>query len=631
MNPTTSLFLSVCALSCPILHAQTAMFDINSDDQGNGLPGANLENWAALDIPNEATTGPFSATANGIVLTLDSTTEFRGRDRGTANTSQGTDNNDNAVPVGEFADMYRDFGFLLTGETLTGSLSGLLPNTNYFVRIISWDSGQGGTNESLWGPTGNASNPFSFSGDLVNNTELSIDPNTDLLIDKSIVFVIQADGSGEATFEGTSLAGAILAFNGVVVDVDLDADGLPDSFEQTILDASPNDTFQTIADVLPGDDFDSDLSDNLNEFTVGTDPTDNDSDDDDLLDGIENGSGEWTDATMTGTNPLDPDSDDDGLGDALENHDLAYNSANPTSQPGSDPNLFDTDEDGVSDGAEILEDSTDPTDPNSFFNPVSGTVAAFDFGPSDVQTGWIPAPFGAGSNGTVSVVTEALGGALIAERDRDTANTESGDVINNDMWRDFIFAQNSTAGSIGVGLSITLTGLAPSTIYPITIWAYDDATGGAGGASMLWAGQSITLTPNDPVSLSDSATRVRFEAISSANGTLIIEGVVGTEEPVNPTNNVFINGLVVGTPLGSAAPRVTRVVTIPDKNQLTLTWDSRPGVSYRIRVTSDLQGAVETWGEIADELPSGGMETSFTLPFNPGANPHHFYVVQEQE
>ena len=39
---------------------------------------------------------------------------------------------------------------------------------------------------------------------------------------------------------------------------DQDGDGLPDAWEQQIIDADPGDGIETIADVLPGDDFDND-------------------------------------------------------------------------------------------------------------------------------------------------------------------------------------------------------------------------------------------------------------------------------------------------------------------------------------------------------------------------------------
>tara|TARA_E500000318_G_scaffold78594_1_gene73457 strand:+ start:5180 stop:7462 length:2283 start_codon:yes stop_codon:yes gene_type:complete len=97
-------------------------------------------------------------------------------------------------------------------------------------------------------------------------------------------------------------------------------------------------------------DSDSDgLSDGQEEFVLGTDPNDNDSDDDSLLDGAETNTGTWVSASDTGTDPLSNDSDSDGLLDGVETNTAEYMDASDT---GTDPNDPDTDNDGLLDGAE---------------------------------------------------------------------------------------------------------------------------------------------------------------------------------------------------------------------------------------------------------------------------------------
>jgi hypothetical protein len=54
---------------------------------------------------------------------------------------------------------------------------------------------------------------------------------------------------------------------------DIDSDGLPDSFEQVIADADPQDEIETIWDVFAADDFDGDGMTNGAEFAAATDPT----------------------------------------------------------------------------------------------------------------------------------------------------------------------------------------------------------------------------------------------------------------------------------------------------------------------------------------------------------------------
>ena len=125
----------------------------------------------------------------------------------------------------------------------------------------------------------------------------------------------------------------------VTVSADGDDDGLQDAWELT---------FGTLADFTglangPGPgagtgDFDDDGSPDIDEFTNGTAPNDEDSDDDGLNDGDED---------TAGTDPLDEDTDKDGLKDGEEaTHE-------------SDPLLPDTDEDTILDGLEV-ENGTDP-------------------------------------------------------------------------------------------------------------------------------------------------------------------------------------------------------------------------------------------------------------------------------
>jgi hypothetical protein len=53
---------------------------------------------------------------------------------------------------------------------------------------------------------------------------------------------------------------------------DRDNDGLPDTWEQQIVDADPADAFATIADVRPTEDFDGDGAANRDEYLAGTSP-----------------------------------------------------------------------------------------------------------------------------------------------------------------------------------------------------------------------------------------------------------------------------------------------------------------------------------------------------------------------
>lgn len=116
-----------------------------------------------------------------------------------------------------------------------------------------------------------------------------------------------------------------------------------------------------------GMDHDEDGIDDRDEFGLGTDPANPDTDGDGLLDGQEvdvyetdpldpdtdgDGSSDGDEVNVHGTDPLDPDSDGDGLQDGEE------------IELGTDPLERDSDGDGLSDADEVAA-GTDPLDADS--------------------------------------------------------------------------------------------------------------------------------------------------------------------------------------------------------------------------------------------------------------------------
>ena len=86
----------------------------------------------------------------------------------------------------------------------------------------------------------------------------------------ALVRALNLTASGGLIFVAEDEAGLAIG----TVSEDVDKDGLPDAWEQQIVDADPNDGLRTIQDVLPADDFDGDSASNLAEFVAGTSPTD---------------------------------------------------------------------------------------------------------------------------------------------------------------------------------------------------------------------------------------------------------------------------------------------------------------------------------------------------------------------
>ena len=177
-----------------------------------------------------------------------------------------------------------------------------------------------------------------------------------LVDDVAVWNEVLPQGSIKALAEGASPIGR--------TDDDQDGDGLPDFYEEKLVD-NLEDLNGNAGGPGPGagtGDYDGDGLTDLDEYEeTKTDPTKADTDDDGLSDAAETNTGTYVSATNTGTNPKNADTDGDGLVDGVETNTGTLVDEENT---GTDPNNADSDGDGYNDGGEIVG-GTDPNDENS--------------------------------------------------------------------------------------------------------------------------------------------------------------------------------------------------------------------------------------------------------------------------
>lgn len=78
----------------------------------------------------------------------------------------------------------------------------------------------------------------------------------------------------------------------------------------------------------------------------------------------------------------------------------------------------------------------------------------------------------------------------------------------------------------------------------------------------------------------------------------------------------------------NATPLQISTAAVSDDGAVTLTWDSRPGRSFTIEASNDLQA----WEELTDGYPSQGEVTQFTEPgvAVEGGTRHRYYRIKEE-
>lgn len=244
---------------------------------------------------------------------------------------------------------------------------------------LSWTNSPPNTGSDVWVDVWFGTDPNPSNGSLVVDAD----------VDGQNVTTVEVTASGAGTYywrvdsyldgsaTGTPVASNVYVFH----VIDSDNDGLPDDYEMIHSGAGTG--------LNPMDDLENggsgDGLTNAEEYFYGTDPTDPDTDGDNLQDGpeingtadnrpatnpllpdtdgdglnddVETNTGTWVSSSNTGTNPVDPDWDDDGLVDGVETNDDNYVDQSAT---GSDPYNANSDGDHATDWYEVTASFTDP-------------------------------------------------------------------------------------------------------------------------------------------------------------------------------------------------------------------------------------------------------------------------------
>lgn len=255
-----------------------------------------------------------------------------------------------------------------------------------------------------------------------------------------------------------------------------------------------------------GDD-DNDGLTNAREAELGTDPNNDDTDNDGLLDGQE--------VNQFGTFPTDNDTDDDGLTDGQEVNELDTVPTNP-----------DTDGDGIPDGVEVDQGSDPKQPPTPTPLPTDQPTLTPTPPPTNTPT----------ATGTATPTNTPPATPTPTE----TANPVGDADFNNDGFADLAVGvageavgSEAGAGSVNV-LYGTNNGL---TVNDNQIWHQDstDIIGGAEAGDDL--GRSLTAGDFNGDGFTDVAIGVPGEAIGDLSDAGSVNVIYGSPAGLTPTSN----------------------------------------------------------------------------------------------
>ena len=349
---------------------------------------------------------------------------------------------------------------------------------------------------------------------------------------------------------------------------DCNGDGIPDGwYEQFGLDPC--------SATVGGDDPDDDGLTTLEEFGLGTNPTEADTDSDGLEDKDE--------IDIHHTNPNSADSDGDGIEDGDEINAHSTDPNNPDSDGDglsdgdeldiylTDPNQADSDGDGTNDGTEVAA-GTDPNDPNVFprIAVPEGLYLYYSFDSADLEGDTVidragnPAgPFdGTLTNGGPGTVAGFLGEAA-----EFAGGANNGDNQFVDLASYASTASTLQVGSIAAWVKPDTTGLSSDVLTIMAIsnanlgngeMRYWISNGGAFGTGTLAyqtrGGPQDASIISTGVNLFDGEWHHVVVTVDSARtATLYVDGVSNTTSSIGFLDIPDANSMSVGRNKDSTA------------------------------------------------------------------------------
>ncbi len=370
-----------------------------------------------------------------------------------------------------------------------------------------------------------------------------------------------------------------------VPNPDLDGDGLGDSWEVR---------FFGNLDQGAEENGDDDGLTNLQEFTLGTDPTKPDTDSDGLSDGVE----------VTGdpaTDPINPDTDGDGLSDGVETNTGTFASASDT---GTNPTEEDSDGDGFRDGWEVVEMS-DPTNGESVPADSLGepTLSYTEIGAhphidaySQIDATfrvWVD--FEEKSEGEREVIFEAGGGT-------------NGYAVVYEETNKIVARTSGNGGNTVVTLEHLLTDAQLAEGDLELIWTYEVDNGNGESVARLYInGEEVASEANASLAGDWSGTNgVTFgdasTSVAAAGNNSALQGIAFESGTINLDNGLrFYSGVLFGGGQDPAPPGEIDITSVaPTADGIQIQLSGTPGSQVDVEYSESLEPG--TWTTIASDL-----------------------------